>query len=190
MLRIAAAALLLAAPPAFAQQAHSPGGHGHAGATSQQSVHAEARKPAESGQSAFAAIQEIVQILEADPRTDWSKVSIEALRQHLIDMNNVTLGANVTAEPIGSGVRFTALGAGSVRDSIRRMVSAHAAAMNGVEGWKFTSADVDGGALLTLEVPAADLQKVRALGFIGVMAHGMHHQAHHLSIARGGHPHG
>lgn len=53
--------------------------------------------PRETGQSAFAAIQEIVAMLEADPKTDWSKVDIEALRQHLIDMNNVTLGAVVTA---------------------------------------------------------------------------------------------
>ena len=43
------------------------------------------------GQGAFAAIQEIVEILAADPKTDWSKVNIDALRQHLIDMNNVTL---------------------------------------------------------------------------------------------------
>ena len=53
--------------------------------------------PVEGGQSAFAAIQEIVGILENDPHTDWSKVDIEALRQHLIDMDNVTLRAAVTA---------------------------------------------------------------------------------------------
>jgi len=39
------------------------------------------------GQDAFGAIQEIVQILDADPKTDWSKVDLEALRQHLIDMD-------------------------------------------------------------------------------------------------------
>ena len=45
------------------------------------------------GQDAFGAIQEIVHILDADPKTDWSKVDLEALRQHLIDMNEVTLHA-------------------------------------------------------------------------------------------------
>ena len=49
-----------------------------------------------AGQDAFAAIQEVVEILTADPKTDWSKVNIDALRQHLIDMNNVTLNAKVT----------------------------------------------------------------------------------------------
>ena len=45
------------------------------------------------GQDAFGAIQEIVGILEADPNTDWSKVNISALREHLVDMNEVTLKA-------------------------------------------------------------------------------------------------
>ncbi|MDP1699378.1 MAG: hypothetical protein Q8L53_00255 [Aestuariivirga sp.] len=35
--------------------------------------------PQETGQSAFAAIQEIVAILSANPATDWSKIDIEAL---------------------------------------------------------------------------------------------------------------
>jgi hypothetical protein len=51
--------------------------------------------PMQPGQGAFAAIQEIVEILEADPETDWSKVDIGALRQHLIDMDNVALHAQV-----------------------------------------------------------------------------------------------
>ena len=49
--------------------------------------------PTMPGQDAFGTIQEIVQMLEADPATDWSKVNIAALREHLIDMNEVTLHA-------------------------------------------------------------------------------------------------
>lgn len=48
----------------------------------------------EAGQDAFAAIQEVV-LLEADPDTDWSRVDIDALRDHLIDMHLVTLYAKV-----------------------------------------------------------------------------------------------
>src|SRR5579859_2920628 len=55
--------------------------------------------PKQPGQGAFAAIQEIVEILEADPHTDWSKVDINALQQHLIDMDNVTLHARVESAP-------------------------------------------------------------------------------------------
>jgi hypothetical protein len=50
-------------------------------------------QPNMPGQDAFGAIQEIVAILEADSNTDWSKVDITALREHLIDMNEVTLKA-------------------------------------------------------------------------------------------------
>jgi hypothetical protein len=191
MLRIMTATLLLVSGPVFAQHANTGGAHNHAG-MSQHEMPAAASQSAskEPGQAAFAAIQEIVQILEADPQTDWSKVNIEGLRQHLIDMDNVTMRATVTAVPVESGVRYTVTGTGPVRDSIRRMVSAHAATMNGVDGWTFSAEEIDNGATLTAIVPAADVVKVRALGFIGVMTHGMHHQEHHMMLARGGHPHG
>ena len=52
---------------------------GHAG------MHAASTTPTMPGQDAFGAIQEIVQILDGDPKTEWSKVDFEALRQHLID---------------------------------------------------------------------------------------------------------
>ena len=142
------------------------------------------------GQDAFAAIQEIVEILAADPKTDWAKVNIDALRQHLVDMNNVTLAANVKNEPIDGGMRFDVTGDGQVRDSIRRMTTAHAATMNGVDGWKFETAEIEGGASLTVHAPAKDVDKLRGLGFFGVLTLGMHHQEHHLMIARGENPHG
>ena len=142
------------------------------------------------GQSAFAAIQEIVQILEADPATDWSKVDIDALRRHLVDMDNVTMRAEVKSEPIEGGLRFTISGDGPVKESIQRMVTAHAATMNGVEGWKFTAAQTDNGAMLDVLTPSKDSAKLRALGFFGLMTRGMHHQMHHLMIARGENPHG
>ncbi len=145
--------------------------------------------PTQPGQGAFAAIQEIVQILEADPHTDWSKVDIEGLRQHLIDMDNVTLAATVKSEPIDGGMRFVVTGKDAVADSIRRMTAAHAATMDGVGNWHFRAQEIDGGAILDVRVPPEDLSKLKALGFIGVMTRGMHHQEHHLMIARGQHPH-
>ena len=151
---------------------------------------ASAQEPTQPGQGAFAAIQEIVQILEADSRTDWSKVNIDELRQHLIDMSNVTLEAQVRSEPVDGGVRYVVTGTGSVIGSIQRMVTAHAATMNGYTGWQFKASNVDGGAALDVRVPERDVPKLKALGFIGVMTRGMHHQEHHLMIAKGEHPHG
>jgi hypothetical protein len=139
--------------------------------------------PTEAGQAAFATIQEIVSKLEADPKTDWSKVNIEALRQHLIDMDNVTLRAVVTTDAVAQGVRYTVTGEGSTVASIQRMVLAHAATMNGVNGLMLTAKALPIGA--ELSVKTGELQKAKALGFIGMMTIGMHHQQHHWMIANG-----
>ncbi len=192
MIRARALALVALLIPsiAFAQSpAHSPAPGGTAGPMMMHPHMANASVPTEPGQAAFAAIQEIVGILEADPKTDWSKVNIEALRQHLIDMNNVTLSAVVTSDPVEGGMRYTVTGVGPVQDSIRRMVTAHAAAMNGIDGWRYEASDTEAGAVLIVRPPAKEMGKLRGLGFIGVLARGMHHQAHHLMIARGENPH-
>lgn len=150
----------------------------------------ESDQPREAGQSAFAAIQEIVSLLSSDPATDWSRVDIEGLRQHLIDMNNVTLAATVETVDMGDRVKFLVSGQAEVRGSIQRMVEAHAATMNGVEGWEFAADITPNGAALTAKPPSpADKAKLLGLGFIGVMTVGMHHQQHHLMIARGNSPH-
>jgi hypothetical protein len=193
MLRIATACLLVFSTAALAQDVNGTAHHHGQGQMMNHAdmvQHGMGMTPVQPGQAAFAAIAEIVELLEADPATDWSKVDIEALRQHLIDMDNVTLKAVVSATPVEGGMQFAVRGSGAVRDSIRRMVTAHAATMEGVGGWTFSSAESDDGAVLTVVVPAADLPKLKALGFIGVMTRGMHHQQHHLMIARGEHPHG
>jgi hypothetical protein len=189
MIRALALFAFLIPSLALAQSAPQSPAHGGAPATMMHSHMSGASEPREAGQAAFAAIQEIVGILEADPKTDWSKVNIEALRQHLVDMNNVTLSAAVTSDPIEGGMRYAVTGVGPVQDSIRRMVMAHAAAIDGVDGWHYGASKTETGAVLTVRVPAKDMVKLRGLGFIGVLARGMHHQAHHLMIARGENPH-
>lgn len=146
--------------------------------------------PKEPGQSAFAAIQEIVSLLKADPATDWSKVDIEALRQHLIDMNNVTLGAKAEAKLIPGGMTYTVTGNADITGSIQRMIAAHAAAMQGVEGRRFQAEMTENGANLMVQAPnEAATKKLWALGFIGILTQGVHHQEHHLRIAKGSGPH-
>ena len=91
--------------------------------------------PTMPGQDAFGAIQEIVRILEADPKTDWSKVNLEALRQHLIDMNEVTLKADASVKQIDGGLEIAVTGDGRTLAAIQRMIPAHAQAINGLKGW-------------------------------------------------------
>lgn len=146
--------------------------------------------PTQPGQGAFAAIQEIVAMLDADPHTDWSKVDIDGLRRHLVDMNNVTLYAQAAATATENGVRFAVTGTGPIRESIRRMVEAHAETMSGSNAMTIIAEDHPEGAVMTVSVGSpADLPKLKGLGFFGIMALGMHHQAHHLMIATGRAPH-
>jgi len=142
--------------------------------------------PTLPGQDAFGAVQEIVRILEADPTTDWSKVNLDALRAHLIDMNEVTLNADAAVVPVDGGIQVTVTGAGRTLGAIQRMVPAHAQEINGQYGWQARVESLPNG--VTLIVTSADPQqiaKIRGLGFIGVMATGTHHQMHHLMMAKG-----
>ncbi len=142
--------------------------------------------PTLPGQDAFGAIQEIVRLLEADPATDWSKVNLEALRQHLVDMNEVTLRAEAAPREIEGGLDIAVTGTGRTLDAIRRMVNAHAREIDGYRGWAVRAAPLPNGVRLT--VTAADPGEethIRGLGFIGIMASGASHQAHHLMMAKG-----
>jgi hypothetical protein len=145
-----------------------------------------AAAPAELGQDAFAALQAVVRQLEADPATDWSKVNIDALRDHLIDMNLVTLQANVVTEQVEGGARYTVTGTGNVLGAIQRMVPAHAAQMASDPAFHATTTLLDDGVSLTVHATdPANVAKVRALGFMGFMVQGEHHLPHHLMMATG-----
>lgn len=142
--------------------------------------------PTMPGQDAFGAIQEIVGILEADPNTDWSKVNLEDLRHHLIDMNEVTLKADPVAKPIDNGLEITVTGDGRTLAAIQRMVPAHAQQLNQMNGWSAKTELLPNGVLLT--VTSSDpnqVQHIRGLGFIGLLVSGSHHLPHHLAMAKG-----
>ena len=142
--------------------------------------------PTLPGQDAFGAIQEIVQMLDADPKTDWSKVDLEALRQHLIDMNEVTLRADAAPKQIAGGLAIAVTGAGRTLLAIQRMIPAYAQTMNGHQGWRTTAAPLPNGEMLTVTATdPREVQHIRGLGFIGLLVSGSHHQPHHLAMARG-----
>lgn len=141
--------------------------------------------PTSPGQDAFGAIQEVVQILEADPNTDWSKVNIGALRAHLIDMNEVTLNAKASERVLDRGIEITVTGDGRTRDAIKRMVPAHVRELS-AHGWDAKTEDLSNGVKMTVTASSTQpLVKLKALGFIGIMAQGAHHQPHHLMMAKG-----
>lgn len=140
--------------------------------------------PEEPGQGAFATIAEIVELLNNDPNTDWSKVNIKALREHLIDMDEVTLRAKAETSISGNSITFTVSGSGRTKQAIQAMVPAHAAFLP--TNWKAKGETTDKGATLTVHAANPNgLAKLKALGFFGIMATGAHHQTHHLAMAKG-----
>jgi hypothetical protein len=142
--------------------------------------------PTMPGQDAFGAVQEIVRILEADPRTDWSKVDLETLRQHLIDMNEVTLKADAAAKQIEGGLQIAVTGSGRTLDAIQRMVTAHSREIDGINGWSAATQALPNGVLLTVtSSDPKEIAHIRGLGFIGLLVSGSHHQPHHLAMANG-----
>jgi hypothetical protein len=195
---LAAAALIGPTAGAFAQQtpgqggpmsAHPPGmmQHDH---QAMMAKHGQAPSigsaPVMPGQDAFGAIQEIVKILEADPKTDWSKVNLEALRQHLIDMNEVTLRAGVAAKPVDGGLEMVVTGEGRTLGAIQRMVPAHGHELSQMNGWSAkTDLAPNGVRLVVTSSDPREAAHIRGLGFIGLLVSGSHHQVHHLAIARG-----
>ena len=144
--------------------------------------------PTSPGQGAFGAIQEIVRILNANPHTDWSKVDLEALRQHLIDMNDVTLHAAESPTRIPGGLRIAVTGRGRTILAIKRMVSDQAKeiARTHLNGWSAETTPLPNGVTLTVTATSPkEIAHIRGLGFIGIMASGDYHQMHHMAMALG-----
>jgi hypothetical protein len=150
------------------------------------SAHAAPASPTESGQAAFAALHEIVEMLKADPGTDWSKVNIDALRAHLADMDAVTLHARVAYTPLPNGERIRVTGDGAVKGAIQRMLTMHAGMAGDTPDYRMTSRNTANGVELTVIAKSArGLARVRGLGLFGMLAEGNHHQKHHLMLAKG-----
>jgi len=174
----------------FAQQMP---GHGHTMQHPQSAAQTlpgqGAAVPALSGQDAFGAIQEVVRILEADRATDWNKVNLERLRQHLIDMNEVTLRSEVKAVTVPGGLTMDVTGSGRVEEAIRGMVVPHANELDQMTEWSARTERISGGLRLTVVAKNPDdirtVARIRGLGFIGLLVQGAHHQPHHLAMARG-----
>jgi hypothetical protein len=145
-----------------------------------------------AGNDAFWAIQEAIQKLDADPHTDWSQVNLEALRQHLVDMQNFTLHVEVLSQtPVAQGMKAEVRPTTTRSEaSLERVFAAHPAQLKRETGWEMHVAKQGDVFVLTVTTPQpAEVDRLRGLGYIGVMALGAHHQVHHWGMVRGESPH-
>ena len=181
--------LLAQSPPATPtpghQMGHPPGHHmpGHHMSAS------AAGAPVPPGQDAFGAIAEVVRLLEADPGTDWSRVDLERLRQHLIDMNEVVLRSAVKASAVPGGLAMEITGPARTEQAIRAMVAPHAGELDRMPEWTARTEPIAGGLRLTVTArtpeDAKTVARIRGLGFAGLLVQGGHHGPHHLAMAKG-----
>jgi len=144
-----------------------------------------------AGNGAFGAIQEAVRALQADPNTDWSKVNLEALREHLVDMRNMTLDVTVRSQkPIPGGVEIEVSGNGPAAEaSLGGVLADHPTQLAMESGW--TMKVLRRGSIYDLVVTTPrtkDVAEIRGLGYIGLLAIGNHHQVHHWKMATGKYP--
>lgn len=159
------------------------GGHGgHGGHMSA----ASSGMPVEAGQSAFAATAEIVAMLQSSDATDWSRVDITTLRNHLVDMNALMMNTSVTHEVVDGGMRAIIRGTPEVLAAVKRMVPAHSQMLKASHSFalEFDSQSNEAVWLVTTDDDAL-VDQIRGLGFYGLMATGSHHQPHHLAVATG-----
>ncbi len=86
---------------------------------------------------------------------------------------------------LDNGIEITVTGEGRTLDAIKRMVPAHVAELREI-GWNAKTEELSNGVRLTVTATEAQpLSKLKALGFMGIMVQGGHHQPHHLAMARG-----
>ncbi len=198
MLRLDCIAVLvattfIAAGPGTAAQAQHHGEHAPAPESSHVSPSPNQETVLQApGQAVFGTVQEAIRQLEADSTTDWSQVDVDRLRRHLLDMHNVAVHVTVEEKAsIENGVRLRVRPTReAAHASLDRVLAAHPHMLKQETGWSMAVEEQDDAYVLrvTTDNPNETV-KIRALGYMGLLAYGSHHQSHHWQLVQGKHPH-
>lgn len=140
------------------------------------------------GNEIFGTIQEVISKLEANPDTDWSKVNLEALRQHLLDMKAFTEEVEVLEKkPVENGVEISVHPVTDrAQAALKRLMGMHPKMLKMEKGWDMSARQEGKNWLIRCTTDKSDeVTKIRALGYIGLLAEGAHHQMHHWMMATG-----
>ncbi len=145
--------------------------------------------PTSPGQTAFGAIAEVTRLLEADSTTDWSKVNVEALRQHLIDMDEVMMRATMTQHDVPAGITVDVNGRGRTVPAIQRLAVNQARMLDASAEYSARAVTTPAGARVAIIARAPGdarmVARIRGLGYAGLLTEGDHHARHHIALARG-----
>ena len=137
------------------------------------------------GQEALGTVQEIVGLLLADPRTDWSNVSIDRLRDYLVDLDLVMMHSRVESLRTEKGLDLRVTGTGDALAAVQRVVPVHAEVMDGFRSWRVsTVTEPDVVRVAITSERDGEPEVIQALGFYGFLASGVHRPSELIALAR------
>ncbi len=146
--------------------------------------------PHESGQSIFGAISEINEIAERED-INWANVDMDALWEHLKDMNSLMIYTSVEKQELSNGLVMNVTGDEKSTRAMDEMIPAHSNFLMSVRpNWDISFRKIEKGySIRVVSEDNNETLKIKALGFSGFMVQNDHHGAHHLGIALGQHVH-
>ena len=119
--------------------------------------------------------------------TDWSQVNLEALRQHLLDMKAFTEEVEVLSQnPIESGIEIQVKPQTEIAGiALSNVFKMHPSMIKSEQGWEMKASQSDNSiwTITCTTDKTSEVDKIRGLGYIGLLATGAHHQLHHWMIA-------
>ena len=94
-------------------------------------------------------------------------MNIDALREHLLDMDKLVTGANVIEFKLENGARFEVTGSGDVLKAIKTMVPAHTIELNKMQEYIASTEVTENGVFMTVEsVDDKTIAKINGLVFL------------------------
>jgi len=160
----------------------------HSAMHHQQMIKSTESNLTQAGNDVFATIQEVIVRLNNNPDTDWAKVDIEALRQHLLDMNDMAVNVEVLKQKtLINGLRLAIQGTTArAEKTLVRVFKEHPIYLKRETGWNMKVERYGKQFIVTTTTEKPEqVQKIIALNYIGLMAYGKHHQVHHWGMSTG-----
>ncbi len=165
---------------------HSSGKHDSGKYHSGEHASGFRNKPRSSGKSTFGTLSQVAKMIERK-KIAWVQVDMDALWEHLKDMDALMTHTNVAKQDLPNGLLMFVTGGENAARAMREMIPAHAAfLLTARPKWTISVEEIESGySIQVVSDDAAEVVRIKALGFSGFMVQGNHHASHHLNIASG-----
>ncbi len=143
-------------------------------------------KRGQSGQSAFGALSQVAKMIE-HKKIEWAQVDMDALWDHLKDMDALMTHTSVAKQALPNGLLMFVTGGENAARAMREMIPAHVQFLQTARPkWTISVNQIENGYSIQVTSDETDeVVKIKALGFSGFMIQDNHHASHHFNIASG-----